>query len=527
MTVHFDRRAMLKALALGGALAMAPGWAYAAGVDTARPWTIPALREWRPASGTFTLGSPARIVLTPADAQALSATAAVFAEDLRSLLGSAVQVVARGGAPKRGEIQLRLGANDPIVGSEGYRMEVGPATVITANAAADVFYGTRSILQLLAQDQPVPAGVALDWPRYAERGLMVDIGRKYFSIEWLRARVRELAYLKLNYLHLHFTEDLGWRIESDRGLHPDRDYLTKQQVRELIELAARHHITVVPEVDMPGHMGAALADRPELQLVDMFDRANPGKLDFTLPDARQFARELVEEYLPLFPGPYWHMGADEFLPAAEYPLYPQLARYGRERYGGNAKDGVLGFINEINDLVRARGKTLRTWADGLGGGDKVRVNSDVIVEWWTDFSPLSDLVSLPTPEGLLADGHRINNSSWYPTYYSATPGGLPPKPDLEGMYETWAVHRFRGVLCVNGDIGTPYHDISPREPDNLGSKLHVWNDDPDAETEAEIAVGIFDRLRVMAQKTWESPPVAATWADFRQVIATVGAPPAG
>ncbi|MBA0127891.1 beta-N-acetylhexosaminidase [Haloechinothrix sp. YIM 98757] len=520
------RRSTLQGLLAGGTLAAIPGWARAAEAP-AQPWTIPAMRRWRPAPGSFHINSPARVVVTPREAEELSPTAETTAEDLEALLRIPARVLVTARPPRRGEVRLRLGAEDAVLGAEGYRMELGAAAVITANTAAGAFHGTRSLLQLLAQPGPVPAGVALDWPRYADRGLMVDVGRKHFSYEWLVARVHECAYLKLNYLHLWFTENLGWRIESER--HPEivsAEHLTKQQVRDLTELASRYHVTVVSGITMPGHMGAALAPHPEFQLRDVSGRANETALDFTIPQARQFAFDLVDEYLPLFPNQRWTISADEYLPAATYPLYPQLEEYARQRYGdsANAKDAVFGFVNDINAHVRAHGRTARVSNDDLDGGEAVAVDPDTVVEWWTDISPLSD-PSPPTPAEILDSGHEIHNISWYPTYYSNLGFPLPPKPDLEGMYETWAVHRFRGPMYLHGDIGAPYHDIDPSEPRNSGSRLNVWNDDPEAETEQEIAEGIHPRLRVMAQQTWESPKLVPTYAEFEKIIDAVGEPP--
>ena len=110
---------------------------------------------------------------------------------------------------------------------------------IEARTAAGAFYGTRSVVQLLRRKRSIPAGTARDWPRYPERGLMLDNGRRYFSPRWLRARIRELAYLKLNQLHLHFSDDQGFRIASRS--HPEivsDPHLTKRQVRSLVALRA-------------------------------------------------------------------------------------------------------------------------------------------------------------------------------------------------------------------------------------------------------------------------------------------------
>src|SRR5205814_1631718 len=135
-----------------------------------------------------------------------------------------------------------------------------------------------------------------------------------------------------------------------------------------------------PEIDMPGHMQAALGNHPELQLADASGQRAPDKLDYTKPEARRFARELIEEYMALFPASEWHMGADEFLSVilpptpADYARYPQLEAYAKATYGptANAKDGFLGFVNDVDAIVRAHGKTLRVWNDGLDGGNARR-----------------------------------------------------------------------------------------------------------------------------------------------------------
>lgn len=505
-----------------------------------RPHTIPALQEWASGERNFEFDDATRIVLDTGSSPALQQIAETFAADIEALTGHPILVIS--GSSRAGDIVLGTADRcDARLGNEGYGMQVGEALHIRAPQGAGVFYGTRSVLQLLAHDNSIPAGHALDWPRYPERAFYIDNGRKFFTPQWLEQHVREIAYLKFNQLHLHFTENLGWRIESER--HPEvvsPEHLSQQQVRELIALAARYHITVIPEIDMPGHMGAALAAHPEWQLKDVLGRANPNNLDYTLPAARQFLFELIDEYLELFPGPYWHMGADEYLitiPAVptplDYTLYPQLETYARGRYGASAtaKDGILGLANEINDFVRARGKILRVYNDGVSGGNAVTLNPNIDVEWWTDRDG-------PAPQALLDAGHRITNMGWFPTYYvNGFPGNfipgypseqlpiLPPRPDMASTYESWSVHRFYGPIFLNANISLPPQVIAPEEPRNLGSKLLVWNDGPDAATEAQIATGIFPNLRVIAQKTWESPSLTPRYADFLPIMQAVGHAP--
>jgi hexosaminidase len=446
---------------LGAVLALLPG--------PHRPPTIPALREWQAAPGAFELRPSSRIVGTGAEATLL-------ARELKRPL-------APGATPAPGDVEPRLGSADRQLGREGYRLEVGDSVRIEARTAAGVFYGTRTLLQLLRHGNRIPAGSARDWPRYPERGLMIDNGRRYFTPAWIKREIELLAYLKLNQLHLHFSDNEGFRIESES--HPEvvsDQHLTKRQVREIVEFARRRHVRVIPELDMPGHLRQALAAHPELRLPGSTDA-----LDISLPAARRFCRELILEYLDLFDGRYWHAGADE--------------------YQGATGAAYADFINWIDRLVRGHGRTLRIWHDGLSGG---RLNRDVVVEWWTDHAG-------PTPRELLRQGHRVLNAGWWPTYYVAGGPLSEVHPSPKVAYETWQVNLFGG-LAINSPIpANPLQPVAASSRRVLGAELHVWNDVPFRETPAEIARGIAPRLRVLAQKTWDTPPPAGGYAGFLRV----------
>ena len=495
--------------------------------DAGRPQTIPALRGWDSAKGTWELGRKARVVVRCAAARRWRIEARVLARDLRAVTGRAVGTPGRCGLrARRGDVVLARARRAPHLGREGYRLRIGRSFRIAAKADAGAFYGGRTLLQLVRAGVPIPRGRARDWPRYPERGLMVDVGRQYFTPGWIRAHVRELAYLKLNYLHLHLSDNQGFRIESDT--HPEivsAQHLTKRSVRRILALARRYHVTVVPEIDMPGHMTAALAAHPELQLRNLLGDPTPGVLDVTKPAARRFARDLIEEYLALFDGPYWHTGADEVIPFAFYPLglYPSLESYATERYGpsANAKDAIHGFVNWVDRIVRRHGRTTRMWHDDLNGGSAVTRDRRIVAEWWIDVSPLSD-VAPPTPQQLLDRGHSIMNAGWFPTYYVNGVGGSDVliRPDLEAAYESWDVHEFHGI-----DDADPPDTIAPGEPRNLGSELHVWNDNPGLVSQAETAVAISAGLRVLAQKTWRSPELTPAYAEFLPIIDAIGHAP--
>lgn len=511
---------------LSGAPEAGAGCAPVAGPDDpdSRPLTIPALRQWTPGAGAFLLHPDPHIVAPPE----LREVAEVLAADLEALIGRPVGVGDAG--PREGDIHLRLGECDARVGIEGYRMTVGTSVEIRAVEPHGAFNGTRTLLQLLRQGERVAAGVALDWPRYPERGMMVDAGRKYFTPEWFHQHIRELAWLKLNYLHLHFSDNEGFRIESLS--HPEivsAEHLTQDEVRAIVALAQRYFITVVPEIDMPGHMEAALAPHPGLRLRNALGVADAGTLDVTNPEALRFAQDLIEEFLPLFPGPYWHTGADEVIPFVAYPLYPALETHARAQYGAqaNGKDAIHGFVNWVDELVRSHGRTARMWHDDMNGGSAVARDPRIVAEWWTNVSPLSDLRP-PDPQELLARGHRIMNAGWFPTYYvvgGAFGSGLPPPNDMRTAYETWEAHEFYGPLVLNDVLQYPPEVVAADEPRHLGTKLNVWCDGPEAETEAEVARSIAPRLRVIAQKSWSSAPLSADYAGFEGIAEAVGHAP--
>jgi len=518
-----SRAAVRLAVALAAAtiLALAPAAAPAAAAG-ARPATVPALRSWTPAKGHFALRDDARVVVRGRDRTRLLGEARTLAADLSALLR---RHVAAGAAPARaGDVALGSTRGRHGLGTEGYRLRVGRTFAIGAPTAAGAYYGGRTLLQLVRGGAPIPGGEGRDFPRYAERGLMIDDGRVFYSRRWLEARIAELGALKLNMLHLHLSDSEGFRIESRS--HPEavtRPALSRADVRALVASARRNHVTIVPEVDAPGHMTAALRSHPELQLTDSAGRRQPDKLDVTKPAARRFYLDLLDELSPLFPGRWWHMGADEYLGAfstdADFDRYPQLAAWARARYGprANGKDAVLAFVNEIGSHIRARGKGLRVWSDGAGGGSAVRLDRRASVEWWEERRS-------PTPRALVDAGHRVLNTGWWPSYY-LTGGPLASlRTPVAQAYEDWRPWQFTGPWTPDWNakppaLRRPAATLAPGDPRQLGGSLAVWNDDPAAPgaSERTVAAGIAPRLRVLSQRLWGSPDLTRSYAAFARL----------
>ena len=477
-----------------------------------RPATVPAVRSAADWEGTFELRKGARVVIARKARRRLAPEAKLLAADL----GIKWKAAPKG---RPGDVILRTGSKLKRLGAEGYTIRIEDRIKVRARTAAGIFYAGRTLVQLFDGRKRVERTFIRDWPLYPERGLMIDNGRQFFPRAWLEARIKELSDLKLNLLHLHFSDNQGYRLQSDT--HPEivtEPYLTKADVRKLVALARRRHLTIIPELDSPGHLEAALKPHPEFQLANRLGQKQPDKLDVTNPDARAFIGDLLGEYLPLFPGPWWHTGADEYLGVAsteqDYELYPQLEAYADEKYGegANGKDAVIDFINFVDEKVRAAGKRTRIWSDGMGGGSGlVELAPTAAVEWWENRTS-------EDPNVLMTNGRQVQNAGWWPLYY-VTGGPLESaRASEQDFYENWNAWHFEGPWSTRwaGGEPTPPPYFVPEDAKNqLGAQLNVWNDDPGNMSEDEIAEGIRPRLRILAQKTWGSPQLTDSYEEFK------------
>jgi hexosaminidase len=507
-----------------------PQWtAFIQSVD--RPLTIPAIRQWTRRDGRFELTRDSRLLLGSSD-QHLMRTARLFAKEL-VVLGYRLPVLLEADTQARaGDIRLVLSSALPVPGPEGYAMEVCSMVTIVAPENVGVFYGTRTLLQLITQDRVLDAGMAVDWPRYPERGLTLDIARKYFSANWIERHIRELAYLKMNYLHLHISDDRGFGIDSHWVPRPDGSSsprLTKHEVKTLVKLSRKYFVSIVPEIDMPGHMGAALKSNRGFQLKGPLG-VNKSVLDWANDSARDFAKNLIGEFIVLFDGNYWHAGSDEIVECLRAWCHPSLIKYARQHAPPgtpldklDGKDALHAFLNEIDEFVQGNGKQLRVWNDELKGGYRIPLNGDIVVDWWTNVSFLSDWAAI-SPQELLSSGHQVVNHGAWPTYYVLGANPLLPNASMKAAYEQWKVNEFDGYTYL---FDRPFFSnvVGVGEANNRGAALTVWADHPQAETEDEVAAHIAPRLRVIAQKTWESAALTSAYPIFEEISVRVGHAP--
>ncbi|MFG2572737.1 glycoside hydrolase family 20 protein [Streptomyces sp. NPDC048481] len=469
------------------------------------PRTIPAVRAHTPARGPgWRPAATHRVVVSDAD----------LADEGRLIAGELGMTYAgRKSDVRAGDLRLALN-DDEGANPESYTMTVrGGRVTVSGPSDAGVFYGTRTLKQEVHGGGSAPEGVVRDQPAKPQRGFTLDIARKYFSPDWIEDRVRELGDLKYNQLGLHFSDDQSFRIESDS--HPEivaREHLTKAQVKRIVDLAASRHITVVPEIDSPGHLGAVLAAHPELQLRNASGVATRGAIDISKGASADLLDDLLNEYAGVFPGAYWHLGGDEYQaltvssPAASYP---QLAAAARARYGSGAgvADLTTGWLNDRADTVRAHDRTMRVWNDGFFRGTSVKPASDLVVAYWTG----KEIGARPPVEYLNAGRKMLNYNDEYLYYVLGEPNDFA-YPTGRRIYEQWTPRVLRGTTPVPAKYDARI----------LGGSLSVWCDLAGSQTQAQVAAGIRMPLRATSQKLWDSRTPQLSWTQFTALANRLG-----
>lgn len=395
------------------------------------------------------------------------------------------------------------------LGDEGYRLEVTAVGVrITAATAAGLFHGAQTLRQLLpaaidgaapvAERWAVPGGTIVDRPRFPYRGAMLDVARHFFPVEDVLRVVDHLARYKLNHLHLHLTDDQGWRIAVDSwprlaevggltevGGGPGGFY-TQADYRRIVAYAARRHVTVVPEIDLPGHTNAALVAYPELAPGKVPPPPYTGtEVGFSYVDPADertyaFVADVVGEVAALTPGPWLHLGGDE---AFKVPA-----------------DTYRAFVERAQTIVAATGKTVVGWHQLAPAG---HVDGRVLQWWGTNGDD-------PETAEAVRRGARLILSPGNRVYL-----------DMKYAADTPIGHDWAGLIDVrrayDWDPGTHLTDV-PAEA-VLGVEAPLWTES--VTTLAEVEFMLFPRLPAVAELGW-SPRSTHDWAGFRERLAGHG-----
>lgn len=310
-------------------------------------------------------------------------------------------------APGRGVIEWILDPDDPSTGDEGYRLEAGRRKIrITAASEAGLFYGTMTLRQLIPVKKSrvlnIPFVTIADKPRFKWRGMHLDVCRHFFPVEFIKKYLDILAMHKMNVFHWHLTEDQGWRIEIRQypklteigAWRVDREhqhwnrrtppepgekatyggFYTQDEVREIVQYAAERYITVVPEIEMPGHAMAALAAYPELSCTGGPFHVMPGSYwpinDIYCAGKEStfaFLENVLSEVAELFPGPFVHIGGDE-AGKANWKQCPDCQARIRDEGLHDERELQSYFIRRIEKFLASKHKKLIGWDEILEGG---------------------------------------------------------------------------------------------------------------------------------------------------------------
>ena len=365
------------------------------GKTTADYRIVPRPGEIAPGDGgDFELDARTRIVCT-GDGDGMRANAEFLAGYVESVVGSAPEITGPDGLCDDGRAVI-LRADAPGKGGEAYEIEVSENRItVSGESDAGVFYGIQTLRKAMGAAKAAkvlfPAVRIADEPYLGYRGVMLDVGRTFYPVEEVK-RIIDLAALhNLNVFHWHLTDDQGWRIEIDAyprltetgAFRRDTTlagepgtfggYYTKRQIRDIVEYAARRYIEVVPEIDMPGHMTAALASYPELGCTggpyvitsqpgvrrDILCAGNPAVFDFV--------EKVLEEVIGLFPSEYIHIGGDEASKQG-WRTCPKCAARMRKEGLKDVDELQSYMIRRIETFLNAKGRRLLGWDEILEGG---------------------------------------------------------------------------------------------------------------------------------------------------------------
>lgn len=456
------------------------------------PATIPSLTSWQPAGeGSWVLSDATRVV---ADAGQGSG-ARWLATEL------AVTWVSAPAAVTAADIELVVDPGREELGEEGFALQVSAAGVRLVGATpAGAFYASRALGQMLRQSPRLPWGSCVERPLYPQRGVTLCASQVGAQPQWIERLLTDMADLRLNQVLLES------KMRSTR--HPETStwhYYTPEQLRDLVRRAQELHIEVIPEINSPGHMGVWLEARPELQLVDRHGVRHPQMLDLSHPEALQFYLDLVEEHDAVFSSRYWHMGADEYLQDTSVDEFPRLREWAERTYGPGAtvEDAFTAFINQVGRWVRARGKQLRIWNDGVMGSQVVPLDRDLVVDFWYAAGvSAAELAGRGVP--LLNANELLYWSRSLECY----------QVDCRSLWDGgWHVGSFPGG------------ELDPADPALLGCRLSIWPDTAYLLTENEVEEQVRDSLRLVSQLSWSGPLRGCGWESFAERIDSVGRSP--
>lgn len=469
-----------------------------------KPFVIPELQEWRGAQGMFTPSATSRIVWQGKDS-AVARVANQFAEDYETMFGRKLTVVQ--GRASAGDFVFSL-SGDRQLGEEGYAVRIADRVNVSAPKAKGLYWATRTLLQMTEQnsDQALPKGSMRDYPDYAIRGFMMDCGRKFIPMDFLRDYVKMMAYYKMNTFQIHLNDNAfkqyfehdwsktyaAFRLESEffPGLTARDGYYTKKEFIDFQLMADSLGVEIIPEIDVPAHSLALTQYRPEIGS----EEYGMDHLDLFKPETYQFVDSLFREYLegrnPVFRGKRVHIGTDEY---------------------SNKKKDVVEKFREFTDhyirFVEGFGKQACVWGalTHANGDTPVKSENVLMNAWYNGYADPKEMIKqgydlVSVPDGYL---YIVPAAGYYYDYLNT-----------EKLYKDW----------------TPAHigkEVFPERHKQIkGGMFAVWNDHAgNGISTKDIHYRVFPAMQTLAVKMWTGKDCKVPYETFNTKRTALGEGP--
>jgi len=465
------------------------------------------------------------------------ATARFLNERLRTSTGFQIEGSRRffDSAAIPGAILLTTQNADTNLGPEGYELTVTTnSVVIRAPAQAGLFYGVQTLFQLLPPEiystnqvenvsWQIPCVEIKDWPRFQWRGFMLDVSRHFFNKSEVETLLDAMAMHKMNVFHWHLTDDHGWRIEIKKypkltevgawrkeagfgfdpklttAYGPDGRYggfYTQEDIRDVVKFAAARHITIVPEIEMPGHSTAALSAYPQFSCTGgPFEPSTTagifnGIYDPAKEETFQFLADVIAEVAPLFPGKYFHIGGDEVPKDTWHNSADCQALMKREGLK-NEEELQSYFVRRIEKIVEANGHSMIGWSEILQGG---LPQNAAVMDWIGGAKEAAiaghDVVMTPTAY------------CYFDFCQSTNQAAEPKAADWGGPLPLNKIYAFEPM---------PTNVPTELQSFVLGAQGNLWTEQISNFKQAEYMT--FPRACALAEVTWSAKD-ARNWDDF-------------
>jgi len=501
--------------------------------SSAPPALIPLPQKMELRTGAFTISPATRIYTDFASRE----TGKVLTDHLGPSTGYPLETSTKlfGSASISGGILLTTKNADTNLGPEGYELSVSPdGVVIRAPSQTGLFYGVQTLLQLLPPEifatnlvanvaWKIPCVRIEDWPRFQWRGFMLDVSRHFFNKSEVEFLLDGMALHKLNVFHWHLTDDHGWRIQIKKyplltqvgawragvgfgfasntttAYGPDGRYggfYTQDDIREVVKYAEARHITIVPEIEMPGHSTAALAAYPQYSctggpfepamtagvFTGIYNPANEATF--------QFLADVLGEVIPLFPGKYIHIGGDE-VPKDTWKNSADCQALMRREGLKNEEELQSWFIRRIEKIVNAHGRSMIGWSEILQGG---LAQNAAVMDW------------IGGAKEAAAQGHNVvmtPTAYCYFDFYQSSNHITEPKAAAWGKPLTLEKMYAFEPLPTN---------VPPElQSYILGAQGNLWTEQITNFKQVEYMT--FPRACALAEVTWSAKD-ARNWSDF-------------